>query len=50
MAYSQGELTFAGKSLEYESKEGFKDLIDDLYKEDWVVYLKKTICWTGESP
>jgi hypothetical protein len=41
MAYSQGKLAFAGKSLEYESKEGFKALIDELYKEDWVVYSKK---------
>jgi len=41
MAYSQGSLTFAGKSLEFESRKGFKDLIDELYKEDWVVYSKK---------
>lgn len=41
MAYSQGKLTFAGKSAEYESKEGFSSLIDELYKEDWVVYSKK---------
>jgi len=41
MAYTKGELTFAGKSTEFETKEGFKDLIDELYKEDWVVYSKK---------
>ncbi|MCG2788674.1 MAG: IS91 family transposase [Actinomycetia bacterium] len=41
MAYIKGELIFVGKSTEYESKEGFKDLIDELYKEDWVVYSKK---------
>jgi hypothetical protein len=41
MAYSKGSLTFAGKSLEYESKEGFSSLINELYKEDWVVYSKK---------
>ena len=41
MAYNQDELTFAGKSLEYESRKGFKALIDELYKEDWVVYSKK---------
>lgn len=41
MAYSQGRLTFAGKSTEFTSKEGFKALIDELYKEDWVVYCKK---------
>ena len=40
-AYSQDKLAFAGKSAEYESKEGFKDLIDELYREDWVVYSKK---------
>lgn len=39
-AYSQGKLTFAGKSTEYESKEGFKALIDGLYRTDWVVYSK----------
>jgi hypothetical protein len=39
-AYSQDELGFAGKSLEYQSRNGFKALIDGLYKEDWVVYLK----------
>jgi len=40
-AYTKGELTFAGKSLEYGSKKGFSSLTDDLYKEDWVVYSKK---------
>ena len=40
-AYTKGELTFAGKSLEYESKEGFSALIDGLYKVDWIVYSKK---------
>ena len=39
-AYTKGELTFAGKSTEYESKEGFKALIDGLYRTDWVVYSK----------
>ena len=41
MAYTKGELTFAGKSLEFEGREGFSALIDGLYKEDWVVYSKK---------
>ena len=41
MAYIKGSLTFAGKSLEYKDKDGFKDLIEGLYKEDWVVYSKK---------
>jgi len=41
MAYTQGKLIFVGKSLEFKSKEGFSALIDDLYKDDWVVYSKK---------
>ncbi|MHB1443472.1 MAG: transposase, partial [Candidatus Humimicrobiaceae bacterium] len=28
------------ESIEYESEEGFKALIDSLYREDWVVYSK----------
>ena len=40
-AYARGELTFAGKSVEFEGKEVFSALINDLYKKDWVVYLKK---------
>ena len=41
IAYTQGKLIFVGKSLEFEGIEGFKALIDDLYKDDWVVYSKK---------
>ena len=41
MAYAGGKFTFAEKSAEFKSKDGFKDLIDSLYKEDWVVYSKK---------
>lgn len=41
-AYTKGDLTFAGKSLEYEAKEGFKALIDGLYKKEWIVYSKKS--------
>ena len=41
MVYTKGSLTFAGKSTEFESRKEFKNLIDDLYKEDWVVYSKK---------
>ena len=37
-AYEKGALTFAGKSTEFESKEGFKTLINELYQKDWVVY------------
>jgi predicted Zn-ribbon and HTH transcriptional regulator len=40
-AYGKGKLSFAGKSLEFKTKEGFKALIDCLYDEAWVVYLKK---------
>lgn len=40
-AYEEGALTFAGKSAKYEAEEGFKALIDGLYKKDWVVYSKK---------
>ena len=36
-----GELTFAGKSTEFLSEDGFKALIDDLYRKDWVVYSKR---------
>ena len=41
MAYTKGELTFAGKSTEFESRKEFKNLIDELYRQDWVVYCKK---------
>jgi len=40
-AHIRGELGFDGKSIQFESKEGFKALIDDLYGTDWVVYSKK---------
>ena len=40
-AYEKDELTFAGKSLEFETDEGFKALIDELYKKEWIVYSKK---------
>ena len=38
---TKGELIFAGKSLEFKTKYGFKALIDSLYKEEWIVYSKK---------
>jgi hypothetical protein len=41
MAYTEGSLTFAGKSTEFETKKGFYSLIDSLYRQDWVVYCKK---------
>jgi len=37
-AYVNGKLTFAGKSTEFESEGGFKTLVNDLYRKDWVVY------------
>ena len=40
-AYAGGKLAFAGKSIQFESKDGFHSLINDLYKEDWVVYSKR---------
>ena len=40
-AYTNSELKFTGKSIQFESKEGFNALIDDLYRKDWVVYSKK---------
>ena len=40
-SYTKGDLTFAGKSLSYETSEGFKALIDELYRKEWIVYSKK---------
>jgi len=40
-AYTKGDLTFAGKSTGFESREGFKALIDGLHKKEWIVYSKK---------
>lgn len=40
-SYAKGDLVFSGKSLEYESNEGFKALIDELYKKEWIVYCRK---------
>ena len=40
-AYAKGDLVFAGKSLEHETKEGFKALIDRLYRKEWIVYCRK---------
>jgi putative transposase/transposase-like zinc-binding protein len=47
-AYKKGELVFAGRSTEYETEEGFKALIDRLYKKDWVVYSKKPFAGPGK--
>jgi len=40
-AYAKGDLIFSGKSLLYDSNEGFKALIDELYRKKWIVYCKK---------
>ena len=40
-AYAKGDLVFAGKSLSYGTNDGFKALIDELYKKEWIVYSKK---------
>jgi len=40
-SYAKGDLIFSGKSLSYETNEGFKALIDELYKKEWIVYSKK---------
>jgi len=40
-AYAKGDLIFSGKSLSHESNEGFKILIDELYRKEWIVYSKK---------
>ncbi|MFC2159780.1 IS91 family transposase [Actinomycetota bacterium] len=37
-AYSTGKLAIAGKSTEFTSEDRFYSLINDLYKENWVVY------------
>ena len=40
-AYAKGDLIFSGKSLSYETNEGFKALIDRLHSKEWIVYSKK---------
>ncbi len=40
-AYLRGKFTYSGKSIKFENKGVFSALINDLYKKDWVVYLKK---------
>jgi len=40
-AYSTGKLAIAGKSSQFTSEDGFYSLINDLYKENWVVYSKR---------
>jgi hypothetical protein len=40
-AYVDGKIALGGKSAESKSEEGFKTLVDDLYRKDWVVYSKR---------
>ena len=40
-SYAKADLVFSGKSLPYETGEGFKALIDMLHKKEWIVYSKK---------
>lgn len=39
-AYEAGELTFAGQVEELKEAPAFKKFLNDLYKQDWVVYCK----------
>jgi len=39
-AYKAGELTFAGQVEELKEAPAFKKFLNDLYKQDWVVYCK----------
>ena len=48
-AYEEGKLTFAGKSSQFESKDGFNSLINDLYRKDWVVYSKRPFAGPGKA-
>jgi len=40
-SYEKGDLVFSGRSLPYESVEGFKALIDGLHSKEWIVYSKR---------
>jgi hypothetical protein len=40
-AYEKKDLVFSGRSISYETGEGFKALIDALYSKEWVVYSKR---------
>jgi hypothetical protein len=40
-AYSNGRLIFPGNTRNLGTQEGFKGLLDTLWKTDWVVYSKK---------
>ena len=46
-AFKSGRLTFAGKSSQFESEGGFRALVDDLYRQDWVVYSKRPFAGPG---
>ena len=40
-AYTENKLIFPGRTIEIQSRQGFSDLINQLYKKEWVVYSKK---------
>jgi len=40
-AYSNGKLIFPGNTRNLGTKEGFKSLLNNLWKEDWVVFSKQ---------
>jgi hypothetical protein len=42
-AYKSGKLHFPGSCAPYQSPQGFKQLIDQLYANKWVVYVKNPI-------
>lgn len=47
-SYAKGDLLFLGNSLKHETKEGFKALVDRLYRKEWIVYLKKPFAGPGK--
>jgi hypothetical protein len=42
-AYKKGKLHFPGKCTPYQTPQGFKQLIDSLYSNKWVVHVKNPI-------
>ena len=42
-AYRKGKLHFPGRCSSFETPQGFKQLIDSLYSNKWVVHLKEPI-------
>ena len=40
-AYEKEDLVFSGRSTGYGTDEGFKALVDGLYRKEWIVYSKR---------